>query len=184
MSAFLKDGVLATVSASNPLPVSSLAALSATTESYMGRLWESPTISKTGVAGKYSAICIFNPTGTLSKASLLALSAWVGSTTQVRSIKTIVDPATLPAVWAEQTGVFAKTLGQIGSSTCPYKAYTADLASLDPATWFNTNITSTATPGSSVLGAVKFLEEGVGIIIICVTANISLNLYALVGEEA
>jgi len=172
------------VSSSNPLPTSNMPRLSATTESYDGKLWESPIITKTGVAAEYSAICIFNPVGTLSKATLVALSAWVGSATQVRSIKTIVDPATLPAVWTERTDVFAKTLGETGASTCPYKAYTADLASLDPATWYNTNVTATTPIGSSVLGATKFLDEGVGIIIVCVTANITLNMYSIIGEEA
>jgi hypothetical protein len=116
---------------------------------------------------------------------MVALTAWVGSTTQVRLIKTIVDPSTLPLVWTQQTGVFANTLVKVSDSrVCPFKVYTAALDTLDPATWLNTNNTSTTPTGSNVRGESKIFEKGTGLILVCVTANITLNAYAEMAEES
>jgi hypothetical protein len=101
----------------------------------------------------------------------------------VRLIKTIIDPATLPATWTEQTGVFANTLVKVSDSrVCPFKVYTAALDSLDPATWLNINNTSTTPTGNNVRGEAKIFEKGTGFILVCVTANITLNAYAEMAE--
>jgi len=173
------------VSSSNPLPVINEQKFSGSLQVSEGRLWECPLITKAGVSTKYSAICIFNPTISDIRMMMVALTAWVGSTTQVRLIKTIVDPATLPATWTEQTGVFANALVKVADSrVCPFKVYTAALDTLDPATWLNTNTTSTTPTGSNVRGESKIFEKGTGFILVCVTANITLNAYAEMAEES
>jgi len=186
MSAFLDEtGTLITVSSSNPLPVINEQKFSGALQVSGGRMWECPLITKAGVSTKYSAICIFNPTISDIRMMMVALTAWVGSTTQVRLIKTIVDPATLPATWTEQTGVFANTLVKVSDSrVCPFKVYTAALDTLDPATWLNTNNTSTTPIGANVRGESKIFEKGTGFILVCVTANITLNSYAEMAEES
>lgn len=173
------------VSASNPLPVINEQKFSGALQASDGRMWECPLISKAGESAKYSAICLFNPTANDVRMMLVALTAWVGSSTQIRQIKTIIDPATLPAIWTEQSGVFANTLVKVSDSrVCPFKVYTAALTVLDPATWFNINNTSTTPAGSNNRGESKFFEEGTGIIFVCVTANITLNAYAELAEES
>jgi hypothetical protein len=128
------------VGSSNPLPVYNSQKFSGSLQVSEGRLWECPLITKVGVSAKYSAICIFNPTASDLRMMMVLLTAWLGSTSQVRLIKTIIDPATLPATWTEQTGVFANTLVKVSDSrVCPFKVYTAALDSLDPATWLNIN---------------------------------------------
>jgi hypothetical protein len=172
------------VSSSNPLPVYNSQKFSGSLQVSVGRLWECPLITKVGVSAKYSAICIFNPTASDLRMMMVLLTAWLGSTSQVRLIKTIIDPATLPATWTEQTGVFANTLVKVSDSrVCPFKVYTAALDSLDPATWLNTNNTSTTPTGSNVRGEAKIFEKGTGFILVCVTANITLNAYAEMAEE-
>jgi len=172
------------VSSSNPLPVINEQKFSGSLQVSEGRLWECPLITKVGVSGKYSAICIFNPTASDLRMMMVSLTAWLGSTLQVRLIKTIVDPATLPATWTEAAGVFANTLVKVSDSrVCPFKVYTAALDSLDPATWLNTNTTSTTPIGSNVRGEAKIFEKGTGFILVCVTANITLNSYAEMAEE-
>lgn len=173
------------VSSSNPLPVINEQKFSGALQGSEGRLWECPLITKTAVASKYSAICIFNPTISDIRMMMVTLTAWVGSSTQVRLIKTIIDPATLPATWTEQTGVFANTLVKVtDSKVCPFKVYTAALDTLDAATWFNANNTSTTPIGSSVRGESKIFEKGTGFILVCVTANITLNAYTEMAEES
>ncbi len=173
------------VSSSNPLPVINEQKFSGALQVSGGRMWECPLITKVGVSAKYSAICIFNPTISDIRMMMVALTAWVGSTTQVRLIKTIVDPSTLPATWTEQTGVFANALVKVSDSrVCPFKVYTAALDTLDPATWLNTNTTSTTPIGSNVRGEAKIFEKGTGFILVCVTANITLNAYAEMAEES
>ncbi len=173
------------VSSSNPLPVINEQKFSGSLQGSEGRLWECPLITKTAVASKYSAICIFNPTISDIRMMMVALTAWVGSTTQVRLIKTIVDPSTLPATWTEQTDVFANTLVKVTDSrVCPFKVYTAALDTLDPATWIDIKNTSTTPTGSSVRGESKIFEKGTGFILVCVTANITLNAYAEMAEES
>jgi hypothetical protein len=172
------------VSSSNPLPVYNSQKFSGSLQVSEGRLWECPLITKVGVSAKYSAICIFNPTASDLRMMMVLLTAWLGSTSQVRLIKTIIDPATLPATWTEQTGVFANTLVKVSDSrVCPFKVYTAALDSLDPATWLTTNNTSTTPTGSNVRGESKIFEKGTGFILVCVTANITLNAYAEMAEE-
>lgn len=185
MSAFLKDGVLATVSSSNPLPTITVTKFNGALQTSEGRNWECPLITKAGVSAKYSAICLFNPTANDVRMMLVALTAWVGSSTQIRQIKTIIDPSTLPLVWTEQSGVFANTLVKVSDSrVCPFKVYTAALDTLDPATWLNINNTSTTPTGSNVRGEAKMFEKGTGLILVCVTANITLNAYAEMAEES
>lgn len=173
------------VSSSNPLPVINEQKFSGSLQVSEGRLWECPLITKVGVSAKYSAICIFNPTASDLRMMMVLLTAWVGSTTQVRLIKTIVDPATLPATWTEAAGGFANTLVKVSDPrVCPFKVYTAALDSLDPATWLNTNTTSTTPTGSNVRGEAKIFEKGTGFILVCVTANITLNAYTEMAEES
>ena len=173
------------VSSSNPLPVINEQKFSGALQVSDGRMWECPLITKTAVASKYSAICLFNPTASDVRMMLVALTSWVGSSTQIRQIKTIIDPATLPAIWTEQSGVFANTLVKVSDSrVCPFKVYTASLDTLDPATWININNTSTTPTGSSVRGESKIFEKGTGLILVCVTANITLNAYAEMAEES
>lgn len=172
------------VSSSNPLPTITVTKFSGALQISEGRNWECPLISKVGESAKYSAFCLFNPTASDVRMMLVALSAWVGSSTQIRQIKTIINPATLPAIWTEQSGVFANTLVKVSDSrVCPFKVYTAALTVLDPATWFNINNTSTTPTGSNNRGESKFFEVGTGIIFVCVTANITLNAYAELAEE-
>ena len=173
------------VSSSNPLPTTTTQKFSGALQVSEGRLWECPLITKTAVASKYSAICIFNPTISDIRMMMIALTAWVGSATQVRLIKTIIDPANLPATWTEQTGVFANTLVKVTDSrVCPFKVYTASLDTLDAATWLNINNTATTPTGSSARGESKIFEKGTGFILVCVTANITLNSYAEMAEES
>ena len=173
------------VSSSNPLPVINEQKFSGALQVSDGRMWECPLITKAGVSAKYSAICFFNPTETDLRMMSVALTAWVGSTTQVRLIKTIVDPSTLPATWTEQTEVFANALVKVvDSRVCPFKVYTAALDTLDPATWIDIKNTSTTPIGANVRGESKIFEKGTGFILVCVTANITLNAYAEMAEES